>query len=279
MRELRNLFSNQIIICVLICSFLVTTVDIPLTLPFLYDYFYITTLRNPYTFCLFWLVYEYTLYSMILWLVAFASLERYLLIFHQQIVLKTKRRKFFVHYLPILFVILFCCVWDIYLILLYPCQQTQLDYSQLVCGGSCYQFSENSFLLMIDWTLSSLLPIFLVMLFNLILILHVLHQKRKMTKNLGSMQLRKTWRRTRKMFAQLLPIALIFLLFQLPYVVVNVVGSTQESFISSASFYTNYLPYCLEIFMPFAVLMNQKKIKDHLLRLCTRRMRAVTTAH
>ena len=50
LRELRNLFSNQIIICLLFWSFLVTTVDIPLTLPFLYDYFYIATLRNPHAF-------------------------------------------------------------------------------------------------------------------------------------------------------------------------------------------------------------------------------------
>jgi hypothetical protein len=263
--QLRKKLANHILICLLISCFLVTTIDVPLKISYFYDTEYVSLLNNRYYFCVFWILYDYTLYAMNLWLLAFASLERYFLIFYRGIILKTKIRRLFSHYLPILVLILFCFIWYLCLVVFYPCEQTQFDYTQTDCGGSCYLYVGSSSLLNADAVISALLPMFLDMLTNIILIFHVIYQKEKMRKNRTNVVLRQTWKRTRKMFLQLVPIMLIFLLFETPYAFNNLLGATTQWSNTMVTFYTGYQAYCLEIFMPFVVLSRQQEIRKHLL--------------
>jgi hypothetical protein len=92
--------SNQIIIYLLVGTFLVAAVDVPLILSYLQNHYYIQFMKYPNSFCIFWIMYDYGMYSINLWLMALACLERYLLIFFKQIVMKNRKRHFFLYYVP-----------------------------------------------------------------------------------------------------------------------------------------------------------------------------------
>jgi hypothetical protein len=263
--ELRNqLQSNQIIIYLLLGSCLVTAVDIPLILPYLQNHYYIESMKYPYLFCVFWSIYDYAMYSLNLWLMALASLERYLLIFFKQLVTKNRKRRFFLYYLPVIVIVLFIVFWYLYLITFYPCPQTQFDLTQIICGTPCYIIEGSVTIRNTDWILAALLPVFLTILFVFILILHVLYQKNKISRRL--MQ-RGTWKRTRKMFLQLLPITFIFLAFNMPLIIVGLLAISNPWYDTTPYFYVSPLVYCLSVFMPFAVLSKQTVIRQRFFTL------------
>ena len=263
--ELRHQhYTNQMIIYVLICTFLLDVVDIPLMLPYLRNYHYIASMRNPQSFCLFWLMYDYIIYIACLWFIALLSLERYLVIFFKQIVSKNKRRRFFLYYVTAASIVVSIFSWYTYMFVFYPCAQIYFDYTQTFCGHPCYQIEASATLFNFEWILFGLLPVFLTVLFTLILILHVLHQRRKISRHLTQ---RETWKRTRKMFVQLLPITFIFLLFTMPVTIVGLLSVSNPWYATTPYLYTTHLAYGLPLMTPFAVLSNQKVIQKHLFAL------------
>jgi hypothetical protein len=269
LRELRDQrHSNKIIIYLLIGSFLVTAVDIPLILPYLQNYYYMKSMKYPYSFCVFWIMYDYGMYSLNLWLMALACLERYLLIFFKQLIMKNRKRRFFLYYVPVTLIILFVIFWYVYLVALYPCTQTQFDLTQAVCGFPCYKTVGSVTVQNTDWTLADLLPVFLTILVISILIIHVLYQKHKISRHLMRQE---TWKRTRKMFLQLLPITFIFLVFNMPLIIVGLLAISNPWYNTTPYFYVNSLSYCLSLFMPFAVLSRQITIRKRLSNLLSLR--------
>ena len=260
--------SNPTITYLLVGSFLVTTVDLPLILPYLQNHYFIASMKNPNPFCVFWIMYDYGMYSLNLWLMALACLERYLLIFFKQIVVRNRKRRFVLYYLSVTIIALFVLLWYTYLVALYPCEQTQFDLTQIVCGFPCYKIVGSPAIINMDWSLADLLPVFLTILFIVMLILHVLYQRRKISKHLIQ---RETWKRTRKMFLQLLPIALIFLVFNMPLIIVGLLAISYPWFNTVPYFYANSLSYCLPMCMPFAVLSAQKTMRMQLFAWLRRR--------
>ncbi len=256
--------SNQIIIYLLVGTFLVTSGDIPLILSYLQNHYFIVSMKYPDSFCIFWTMYDYGMYSVNLWLMALLCLERYLLIFYKQAVMKNRKRRFLLYYVPVTLIILFVFFWYLYLVALYPCAQTQFDYTQTVCGFPCYKTVGSVMVQNTDWALADLLPVFLTICFIFMLISHVLYQKQKINKHLVQ---RDTWKRTRKMFLQLLPITFIFLLFNMPLIIVGLLAISNPWYDTTPYFYANYLTYCLSLFMPFAVLSKQTAIKKRLFTL------------
>ena len=153
LRETRHEpYSNHSLIYLLLGTFLVTVVDVPLILPYLQNCYYILSMKYPYIFCSFWIIYDYGMYSLNLWLMALACLERYLLIFFKQTVMKTRARRFCLYYLPVTVIVLFVIFWYLYLIVLYPCTQTQFDFTQIVFGFPCYKTVGSVIVQNTDWT-------------------------------------------------------------------------------------------------------------------------------
>ena len=257
-------YSNQMIIYLLISAFLITTIDIPFILPYLQQYYYIASMKYPYTFCVFWLMYDYITWAINLWLMALFSIERYLLIFFKQLVMKTKTRRFFLYYVPVSLIVVFIFCWYLYLVALYPCTQSQFDYTQVFCDYSCYESDASAILQDVDWIISALLPVFLTLLFTLILILHVLYQRHKISRHL--MQ-RETWTRTRKMFLQLLPITGIFLVSIMPLTIIGLLGVSDPWYSTTPYFYALFPSYCLSLCIPFIILFKQKVVLRRLLTL------------
>lgn len=254
-------YSNHTIIYLLLGSFIVTSFDIPLILPYLQNDYYIQSMKYPNSFCVFWVMLDYGMYSVNLWLMSYACLERYLLIFFKELIMRTNKRRFMMYYVPVIMIYLFDIFWYLYLVALYPCDKSQFDYTQTVCGFPCYKIVATPTIITIDWTIADLLPVFLTILFILILICHVLYQRHKINKHLIQ---RETWKRTRKMFFQLVPIAFIFLIFNMPLIIVGLLAISNPWYNTIPYFYVNSLSYCLSLTMPFAVLSKQTQIRNRL---------------
>jgi hypothetical protein len=99
---------------ILINVFLSEIIDIPN---------YLISLRLNYVWpqspinCYLW----YGNYNMIGILMVWASVERQILIFHHQW-LNTKKKRILIHYIPLITIILYTCIFDIVCICFVPCQ-------------------------------------------------------------------------------------------------------------------------------------------------------------
>lgn len=257
----REEYSNQMISYLLFGSFLVISIDIPLMFPYLQNDFYIYSLKHPIEFCMFWTIIDFGMYSTNLWLMALASFERYLRIFFKAILMKTRIRRVCLYYIfPTL---AFVCPisWYTYAIVFFPCDPTIFDLTAVVCGNPCYTYDASPVLLNVDWALAALVPLFLSVFFILLLICHVLYQKHKINRRLLR---RETWKRTRKMFFQLLPIVVIFLIFNMPLIIVGLLSTWNPWFNTTPYFYVNSLSYCLSLCMPLVIFSKQKPIQKQL---------------
>lgn len=262
--ELRQqIQSNQTIIYLLIATFLVNSIDMPLILPYLQNDYYIIPMKYPNSFCTFWIIYDYGFYSLNLWLMALFALERYLLIFHKELVMKNRKRRLLWYYVPVACIIIFVFSWFIYLVVFYPCTQ-MFDFTSVTCGVSCYQIFGSVLILNTHWIVFSLLPSFSTVLFTFILISHVLYQRHKINKRLIQQD---TWKRTRKMFLQLLPVTFVFLLFNMPMIIVGILAISDQWYYTTPYFYANFLTYGWPLFLPFAILSNQNIIQKRILIL------------
>lgn len=268
-------YAHHTIIYLLVDAFLINTIDVPILLMYLQNYHRIASLKDPNSFCIFWRIFDYSVYSINLWLIALFSLERYIMIFFKQVLMKSKSRRLCAYYGLVIFVVVFIFVWYIYLIRFYPCVQLEsLDFTQIFCGVACYQIEANEIFLNFDWILNALLPVFLTIMFTFLLTSHVIYQKHKIRRHLANQEI---WKRTRKMFLQLLPITLLFLVFNMPQIIIGLLSISDTWYAITPYFYASCLAYCLPICMPFAILSKQKTIQKRLLILFTRqRINTVT---
>jgi hypothetical protein len=113
-RTLRHALNNHVIIILLI----IELTDVPWTLHY---YLYNTNMIETPAFCIIWGWINFGLYVTQLLVFAWASLERHILIFHDQWV-STKRKRFFVHYLPPILILAYCFIYFAVVFLFPPCQ-------------------------------------------------------------------------------------------------------------------------------------------------------------
>ena len=116
-RELRRLHNHAMLMILLIC-FLIIVSDFSITLRFLQHG---SLQPDTNQLCLFWIFINYTLFGMNTLLMAFASIERFVLVFFSTFIMGSQRRRIWFHYVPMIF----CCavplVWYTVLVLINPC--------------------------------------------------------------------------------------------------------------------------------------------------------------
>lgn len=257
-------YTHQMIVYLLICAFLLDAFDIPLMLPYFHNHYFIASMHNRHSFCLFWILYDYVIYAVSLWFMALLSVERYLVIFFKNTALKNKAQRFFLYYVTVAMIVLFVLSWFTYAVALYPCTHTKFDYTSILCGFPCYETEASAAFLTFNWIVLGLLPTFLTVVFTSVLIVHVLYQRQKISRHWTQ---RETWKRTRKIFIQLLPITSIFLVFVMPATIVGLLAVSNPWYGTTPYLYTVYLAYGLPLTMPFAVLFNQKVVQRQLFAL------------
>ena len=265
-RTQRQLLANQIVFVMLIVSFLSVTIDLSITLDFLRQGF---VFSQSHAFCYFWMFIDYVLYTQGMLLMAWASIERHILVFSIQ-KLRSKKQKFFLHYFPILFCIIYPLIFYIYMILSYPCQQS-FDYKLILCGTPCFKqisFVLNSY----DTMIHSFTPTVITIISSLTLLIRVVRHKRRIQGQLFS------WRKQYRMSIQLLTIACLYVLMNTPpYTIIAIRVFVLETMGAELyALFIYYLYYFLTLFLPFVCLGLvhdfHKRIKIWLQKILCRRL-------
>ena len=154
-------------------------------------------------------------------------------------------------YIPILY---------FYLIFFAPCVQHQLfDLSAFVCGGGMVFFvyvSLNTY----DSIVDTMLPCFILLFFNLLIIIRVTIIR---SKALKSASLMKILRKNRRMILQLLGLSFTTLTAWMPWVVIIIAQNFYDPSFGNwfITYILHYLPYVTTSVSPFFALIGLPEIR------------------
>lgn len=137
--------------------------------------------------CSGWITLNYSLFQLSIYLMAWTSIERYIFIYHEQII---KRHIFLLHYLPIIILTLYCPSLYIGIVLFYTCQP-MYDVRLYICGGPCYSYERVISLL--DWVGNGISMEMLTLIVNVILIIRHLFHQHQMKRMIISVDSRHRW--------------------------------------------------------------------------------------
>ncbi|CAF0983545.1 unnamed protein product [Adineta ricciae] len=245
----RPLHNHTIIVLGLI-SFFQTISDLPMVLAYLHLGQAPTTV-----FCLLWNFFALSNYAVGIWVMTWASFERHLLIFHDNL-MKTSRRRLALHYLPLACSIFFPWSYYISLIFFYPCVNTFYQ-TFLFCGWCCY--ARNDQLVFFNWLTFSVIPTLSILFLSVTLIIRVIRQKYRMQQQIQ-------WRQHRHMILQLLSISFLYILFDTPSTIIGIVQLFLPTFaVDIQILYLIYIVYLLPLLTPFLCLngLHQLRKRNH----------------
>lgn len=174
--------SNQIFGVLLIINGLLILLELPFTLSFLYTGFIYNT-----KICPAWILINYSLFILSIILTAWTSIERYLFIYHEQIITS---HRIVLHYFPIAFFTVYTPSFYTGAVIFYPCQQAFSVYNYL-CGGPCYLFSIAP--CMTDWTINVGLVLLTTGILNITLIVVNIRQRYRMRGAIITVGKRHQW--------------------------------------------------------------------------------------
>ncbi|CAF1291850.1 unnamed protein product [Didymodactylos carnosus] len=137
-RELYEQLHNYAVFVLLVCSTLVITTELPISLNYL-----IKSIVYPQIpgFCLFWGFWYFTTTDTLIVFMAWTSVQRHLFIFNPN-VFRTKRGRLIYHYIPSSICLLYIPFMIIIFMFINPCNNT-FNYMQFLCGYPCF-FQQTS---------------------------------------------------------------------------------------------------------------------------------------
>lgn len=149
--------------------------------------------------CQFWRTFEYVITGVNLFMMAVASTQRHLLIFHYGLL---NRHTFLLFSLPLSLCIFLPIIWFPANIFGTPCVQ-KYNYVRHICGPPCYTTYSN-YVTFFNTVLLTGVPIVVIILSNILLVIRVIVKKQ-------TMQQHHIWKKNTCMAAQLLSIVLLYL--------------------------------------------------------------------
>ena len=203
-RERRRALDNHVDIIILVINLVYQFTDI---LFFIYYFRTFQRISSARSFRLFWAYMDWTFFALQVILFAWATVERHILIFHDQLV-ATKRRRLLFHYLPPVIIVCYCIIYYTLVIFASNCENVDPDDpapSLYPCG-----FVQNSALYLYETIVNQISCLVLIVISSLALLLRVVWHKYRVHQQVR-------WRRHRRMAIQLLSITLLYLLFPVPY--------------------------------------------------------------
>ena len=129
---LRHSLHNHVIIILLLTVLFCELTQYPWML---YYYSHANIWQRPYIFCVIWGFIDWAVYMLQLLLFAWATIERHILIFHDQWV-STRTKRLYFHYLPIIIIILYWSIYYSYIYFYPSCTNTYIS-SQMICMTVC----------------------------------------------------------------------------------------------------------------------------------------------
>ncbi|CAF3360585.1 unnamed protein product [Rotaria sp. Silwood2] len=255
-RTLRQALHNHVIFLLLFINLIVQLTSIPWIL----NYYRLGNVwpQNP-LFCLTWIFIDEALYITTTILFAWATIERHILIFHDQLV-STKYKFIFFHYLPIVIILLYCISYNIIAIILPPCEN-KFDYTQLVCGYPlCYY--EFPFVATWDVVVNDIIPTIIIIFSSIALLLRVVYQKYRMRRPIR-------WRNHRKMTIQLISISVLYLILYIPKMLMEFIYicGISEDFGADFMSYAEFFAYYGIVFLPFVCTGSMPELKSSIKKI------------
>ena len=170
--------------------------------------------------------------------------------------MSTARRRFFLHYLPVTIIILYCPIY--YLVIdAFPFCENIYDYTQEWCSESCSY--ENEIVSMYDVLFSDISVTMVVALLSISLIIRVLWR------NHVRFHRRIHWRKHRRIIIILLAISTIYIVFNLPMMILHlaILCGLSKQIGDHLEPYFDFLNYFLFLSYPFICLGTLSKKFAH----------------
>jgi len=207
-------------------------------------------------FCLIWWFIDDSLYSIQTVILAWASIERHILIFHSKYV-KTRKQKIFYHYLPPIILMIYLCSFHLSVLVFPPCEN-QFDFNEIECGANpC--FLTIDFLTIWDLVAHDIIPTLIIAIFNIALLYRVISQKKRLRQPIQ-------WGKHRRMAMQLLSLSAVYVFINLPMIVIMFVQLIQREDPKvgfGTQLYIFILTYSVTLSLPFVVCFNRLSIDKH----------------
>ena len=206
-RTLRRALNNHVIIVLLVLGLIYEVTVIPW---FLHNDRFETPWSTSPKFYLFWVFFDYSLFSLQIALFAWATMERHILIFHDRWV-STPKKRFFIHYFPIIGIVGYYVVYYCIVYFVIPCAS---PFDGFLAGGIYIPCAfDRTVLATWDLMFHQVVPTLTITFFSIGLLVRVVYQKIRVRQPVQ-------WRKHRKMTIQLCAISIIYVVFNGPWVVV-----------------------------------------------------------
>ncbi|CAF1304965.1 unnamed protein product [Adineta steineri] len=242
--NLRHGLHNHAIIIVLFMCLITNLTTVPwLMYLALYG---VAWIQTP-TFCMIWKFFDTAPYTTIAKLVGWASVERHILIFHDQWV-STKKKRFFIHYLPLIFIVLYGIVVYGITIPMNSCNRPFYYFIPFCNYYSCI-YDSVAFSLY-EFMTGGILCSVLIGFGSTFLVLRVIIRKR----HLQQQQIQ--WRKHRKMILQLLSVSSLFIVLYLPPIILATAHKVGVPSYVGAQYalYSVLFSYYITFLFPFTCL-------------------------
>ncbi|CAF0752155.1 unnamed protein product [Adineta ricciae] len=247
--------TNHVMISIIIVDFIELTYDlVAITMPYLKTgHIYNLSL------CFYWVTGNYALQGISAWLMAWASIDRYLLIFCHRLLSTFTRCD-----LPLIIIHGFVILWYVIITITHPCTENWFDGTRFLCGGPC--FNMYSVTAMADWILIVLMPAMILIIVNLLLLVRIFVQKLWLRSSFNNRRLQ--WRKTANLLIQLLGITIVFLITQVPLAILCLVQIflVPDFLIDISHIWLYYMPYFIYMTTPFAYIVTTKECRTRIFR-------------
>ncbi len=258
-QTLRRALNNHTIIVLLILALVFQLIDVPWYLDFIRRG--IVWPQTPAR-CLVWWLVDLGFYNTASIILAWASIERHILVFHDQWV-STRKKRLFVHYLPLIILLLYATIYYTILIFFPPCENIYM-YTLPVCSATpCYIL--HPILGLWEMGVHGCLCTMIIIFSSITLLIRVITQKRQRSR-------RFQWKKYRKMIFQLVSISVLYILFNLPIMILHVARrfglpadvGVQEELVAF------FLTYWVMLLLPMVSLISLPGLKNRIIKLIHR---------
>ena len=247
--------NNHVVILLLVSNAIQTLTDVPLQL--IYYYKGIIWPQN-LNFCLFLYFIDLYFFTSSFLLLAWASLERHILIFHAAL-FTGRFRRLLGHYVPLGFCYVYPLVYYVVFFFFYPCEDSY-DMEWGDCFGACYLW-DSTFMALYEQIAHGFAPMFFIIVLNLLLIFRVLQKRKRMGRQ-------RTWKKNRRMASQLIGICFFVALLNSGYLIIQLGQLLSNGFGFGKNVATWVFPLSLLMppLMPYMCLGTVQDLKRKLRR-------------
>ena len=256
----RSALHNHTMIVLLILGLLFQLIDITWYLDFIQR-----GIVSPSTplHCLVWWFIDLGIYNTSSLIVAWMSVERHILVFHDRWVVSHRQRILF-HYLPLFSILIYATIYYIWLIFFPPCQHEYV-YTLPVCSATpCHLLDP----ILGRWEMGvhGCLSTLIIACSSIGLLIRVIIQKYRQNQVFQ-------WRKYRKMIIQLFSVSLLYLIFNLPAMLIwlRLTWTTPTYAVVQAQLITFFLTYWVMMLLPIVALTSLADLRNKIKNLFRRR--------